>query len=81
MNSRFTSDSLNWRKLCRAAVLEQDADKLSHVIRRMNYALGMRQQRLRELANAKRDTISSVSSMPDRAARGQHERGNVFHRA
>jgi hypothetical protein len=80
MNSRFAGDSLNWRRLCRAAVLEQDADKLSHVIRRMNSALSMRQQRLRELANAKQDTISSVSSMPDRAACGQHERGNILYR-
>jgi hypothetical protein len=68
MNSRFAGDSVNWRRLCRAAVLEQDADKLSHIVRRMNSALGVHQQRLRDLAKAKRDTISSVSPMPDRAA-------------
>ncbi len=60
MNSRFAGDSLNWRRLCRAAVLEQDADKLSHIVRRINSALGIHQRRLRDLAKAKRETIPAA---------------------
>jgi hypothetical protein len=36
MNSRFTDESLNWRTLCRAAVLEQDPDNLSQIVNRIN---------------------------------------------
>jgi hypothetical protein len=68
MNSRFADDSRKWRRLCRAAVLEQDADKLSQIVRRMNSALEERRRMLRDLAEAKQDTVSTMSSMSDQAA-------------
>ena len=68
MNSRFTEDSLNWRKLCRAAALEQNPDKLSQVVQRINSALTTRQRRLRSFAETRLDDISHISSRLDRAA-------------
>jgi hypothetical protein len=49
MNSRLVDESLNWRRLCRAAVLEQDPDKLLQIVQRINAALISRQQMLRGL--------------------------------
>lgn len=39
MNSRFTDESLNWRKLCRSAALEQCPDKLSQIVEKINGGL------------------------------------------
>ena len=47
MNSRFVDELLDWRTLCRAAVLEQDPDKLLQIVQRINAALISRQQMLR----------------------------------
>jgi hypothetical protein len=68
MNSRFTDESLNWRTLCRAAVLEQDPDKLSQIVNRINLALGIRQRVLRSVAEATRAKNPHISSRPRRAA-------------
>jgi hypothetical protein len=68
VNSRFANESLSWRRLCRAAVLEQDADRLWKIVQKMNSALGMRQKTLRALANTRRDSISRAPSAFDRAA-------------
>jgi hypothetical protein len=65
MNSRFTGESLSWRKLCRAAALEKDPYKLSQIVNKINSALRSRQ---RSLAEDRRDNISSISSRLDRAA-------------
>jgi len=50
MKCRFTDESLNWRKLCRAAVVEQNPDKLSQIVQRINAALELRQRVLRSSA-------------------------------
>ena len=68
MNSRFTDESLNWRSLCRAAVLEQDPDKLSQIVKRINLTLRMRQQVLRSVAEGTRAKNPDISSRPRRAA-------------
>ena len=68
MNSRFTSDSLDWRQLCRAAVLEQDPDKVLQIVHRLNLALKMRLQVLRSLAGAEQDNSPHTSSKSKRAA-------------
>ena len=68
MNSRFTDESLIWRQLCRAALLEQDPDKLSLIVRGINVALKVQQQVLCNFAEAKRDHNPHTSSKPSRAA-------------
>jgi hypothetical protein len=68
MNSHFTDESLNWRKLCRAAVLERDPEKLLHIVHRINLALRMRQRVLRSLAEARRDKSSHTSARSKWAA-------------
>ena len=68
MNSHFTGESLNWRKLCRAAVLEQDPDRLSQVVRRINLALRVRQRVLRTLAEERRDKSPHASARSKWAA-------------
>lgn len=68
MNSRFSDESLNWRKLCRAAVLEKNPDGLSQIVQRINSALKQRQRMLRRSAGAGRENTSHISSMLDRAA-------------
>lgn len=65
MNSRFADESLNWRTLCRAAVLEQDPDKLSQIVQRINAALESRQCVLRSFAE-----IGRVISLTSSEARG-----------
>jgi hypothetical protein len=60
MNSRFTDESLNWRKLCRAAVLEQNPEKLSQIVQRINVTLKSRQWVLRTFAETGRDHIPHV---------------------
>ena len=68
MNSRFTSESLNWRQLCRAAVLEQDPDKVLHIVHRLNLALKMRLRVLRSFAGAEQDNRPQTPSKSKRAA-------------
>jgi hypothetical protein len=68
MNSRFTDDSMNWRKLCRAAALEQNPDKLSQIIHRINSALKTHQRRLRSFLETRRNRTSHIPSRLDRAA-------------
>lgn len=58
MKRRFTDESLNWRKLCRAAVIEQNPDKLSQIVQRINAALKSRQSVLRSFAETGREHIS-----------------------
>jgi hypothetical protein len=62
MNSRFGDDSLNWRRLCRAAALEQNPDELYEIIHRINSALKTRQRRLRRFAGTRRNDVSHSSS-------------------
>lgn len=61
MNSRFTDESLNWRKLCRASALEQDPSKLSQIVQRINSALRLRQRELRGFVDTRADSISHIS--------------------
>jgi hypothetical protein len=68
MNSRFTDDSLNWRKLCRAAALEQNPHKLSQIVQRISSALKVRQRRLRRFSESRRDNVSHIASAVGRAA-------------
>jgi hypothetical protein len=68
MNSRFTDDSLHWRKLCRAASLEQDPDNLLKIVQKMNAALKTRMRKLRTSLESRRDNASHLFSRVDRAA-------------
>jgi hypothetical protein len=68
MNSRFTDDSLIWRKLCRAASLEQNPDSLSQIIQKMNSALKTRMRKLRGSVETRRSNTSHLSSRLHRAA-------------
>jgi hypothetical protein len=68
MNSRFTDDSLNWRKLCRAAALEQDPDKLCQIVQKIGSALRARLRRLRRFSQTRRENISHIARTLDRAA-------------
>lgn len=68
MNSRFTDESLNWRKLCRAAALEQDPAKLSQTVQRINSALRVRQRWLYSSVDTRRNNISHISPRLDRIA-------------
>lgn len=68
MNFRLAEDSLNWRKLCRSAALEQDPEKLSQIVQKISAALGERQRSLRRLDGTSRDNLSHVSSLLNRAA-------------
>ena len=61
MNSRFTDESLNWRKLCRASALEQDPTKLSQIVQRINSALRLRQRELRGFVDTRAGNISHIS--------------------
>lgn len=68
MNSRFTDDSLTWRKLCRAAALEQHPDELSRIVQKMNSVLNARQTALHGFRKTRRNNNSHVSSRLDQAA-------------
>ncbi len=68
MNTRFTNDSLNWRKLCRAAVLEQDANRLGQIVQRINSVLAIRQRMLRASEKTRQDDFSRGLSTLKRAA-------------
>jgi len=68
MKSRFTDESLNWRKLCRTAALEQDPTKLFQIVQRINAALKMHLRRLGSVADTRRNQASYTSSRLDRAA-------------
>jgi len=68
MNSRFTDESLNWRRLCRSAALEQRPDKLFQIVEKINLALKIRQRTLRNLADAVRDRSYRIPSRSKRAA-------------
>jgi hypothetical protein len=68
MNSRFTDDSLNWRKLCRAAALEQNPDSLSQIVQKISSALKAHQRKLRRFSQTRRDNLSHIASRLDRAA-------------
>lgn len=60
MKPRFANESLNWRRLCRAAVLEQDPDKLSQIVERINATLESRQWVLRSSAEMGQEYIFHV---------------------
>jgi hypothetical protein len=68
LNSHFTDESLSWRKLCRAAAFEEDPDKLSQIVERMNFALKTRQGALRILAQSTRGITLHISSKVKRLA-------------
>ena len=61
MNSRFTDESLNWRKLCRASALEPDPTKLSQIVQRINSALRLRQLELCGFVDTRGGNISHIS--------------------
>jgi hypothetical protein len=71
MNARCTDESLTWRTLCRAAVLEQDPGKLPQIVQRINLSLKMRRRVLRSFAEARRDRSRHTLL---RGQTGQHER-------
>jgi hypothetical protein len=68
MNSHFTDESLSWRKLCRAAAFEEDPDKLSQIVERMNFTLKTRQRALRILAQSTQGIALPISSKVKRSA-------------
>jgi hypothetical protein len=68
MNSRFSDDSLSWRRLCRAAVLERDPDKLFHIVQKMSSGLRARQRGLRRFSDSRRQTLPHVPATLHRAA-------------
>jgi len=68
MKSRFTDEHLSWRKLCRAAALEQNPDRLSQTVSRINSILESRRRTLRRFADSGRNTFSNASSRLDRVA-------------
>jgi len=68
VNSDFTKDSLNWRRLCRAAALEQDPNKIRQIVQRIDSALASRQQTLRRFAKTRRGDVSLSPSTLERAA-------------
>jgi hypothetical protein len=68
MDSRFTDDSLNWRRLCRAAVLERDPDKLFDILQKMSSGLRARQRSLRRFRETRRQNISPMARTLSRAA-------------
>ncbi len=47
VNTHLLNDSARWRKLCRAAAVEQDADKVWQIVRKIDSALSSRQRLLR----------------------------------
>ena len=59
MNSRFMDESLQWRRLCRAAAVEQDPGKLFQIVQRINAALSMRLHRINGFSHARRNHGSS----------------------
>jgi len=68
MNSHFMNDSMNWRKLCRAAAIEQDAEKVSQLVRRINSTLAIRQRTLRRFAKTMHHRVSRAAATMDHAA-------------
>jgi len=62
MSAHFTDESLNWRRLCRAAALEKDPDRLSQIVQRMNFALKIRQKALCARAHSTRGITLHISS-------------------
>ncbi len=68
MNAHFMRESVNWRKLCRGAAFEQNPEKLSQIIHRINSALMTHQRALRRLADTRGNNGSEISSRLDRAA-------------
>jgi hypothetical protein len=68
MNSPFTGRSLDWRRICRAAGLEQDPEKLVQIVQKINSALRARQRALRDFAKARQPATSHFSSRLGRAA-------------
>jgi hypothetical protein len=64
----FSDVSLDWRRICRAAGLEQNPEKLSQIVQRINAALRARQQMLRDFAKGRRVSTSQHSSRLGRAA-------------
>ena len=68
MKSHFADESMYWRKLCRAAAVEQDADKLVQIVRKLNSALLARQRKLRSVAGTRRNNVAHISSGIERAA-------------
>ena len=68
MNSRFMDDSLTWRKLCRAAALEQNPEKLTQIVRKISSALEARKRRLRRSSEIRLQNLAHIASRLDRAA-------------
>lgn len=52
MNSDFMNESMNWRRLCRAAAIEQDADRVWQIVRRIDSELARRRRELRRVAKS-----------------------------
>jgi hypothetical protein len=64
MNSLYAERFQEWRRLCRAAVVEQDPEKLSQIVRKINAKVSMRQRMLR----GRRRRGPSVVSIDSRQA-------------
>jgi len=52
VNSQSLNDSMNWRRLCRALAVEQDADKMRQLIEQINSNVDNRQRDLRLMAGS-----------------------------
>jgi hypothetical protein len=61
MSAHFTDESLSWRKLCRSAALEEDPDRLSQIVQKMNFALKIRQKALCARTQSARDITFHIA--------------------
>ncbi len=68
MNSVFKGASLEWRRLCRAAVIEHDPDRLAEIVWKINAMLGDRQDMLRSRSGKGSQIVLRIHSRPRRAA-------------
>ena len=65
---------MHWRKLCRAAAIEQDADKVWQIVRKIDAALSSRQRLLRLSA---RDSHQRIPDQPQTSTARLEPEGNL----
>ena len=68
MNLPFAEKSLDWRRLCRAAAVEQDPEKLSEIVQRINVNLMRRQRMLRRPGKPGLSEVVGINGGQGRAA-------------
>jgi hypothetical protein len=68
MTSPFVGKAWQWRRLCRAAVVEQDPEKLAEIVQTINAKLGMRQRMLRGRGKQSQPAVIRFNSRLGRVA-------------